>query len=287
MKKKLLIIADDSPENVLKNTGLIRELQKAGNYIAVGTKKESLQYLERNKYIDKLSGITDLQAGEFDNIIALSNTSFAEKISSDFNVPLAKAKPDFFSWLRNLFGKPAFDIDKNQVEIRRFFGLANDQMGIEFRPNPGAVVTANDLPASHLAGFVVIVAGNELPENRINTITSSVDHPFIIVGSSKPGGHLNSYDGKVYDARGKFTFDETNHLLKMARVVVATESPAIYASIGMGQKVVLISDKKNVSLARYYDQALLRNDNPGLWWQAAMDDVTAVKNSINASLNRG
>lgn len=276
--KKWLIIEGSSAENVLMATPLLRCVQKAyPGSVYFLTNSIFDKYVRDNRNINHLyffsdhirQLIADFNLQQFDGIIDLQNNEQSHIIANEVNAPRIEVKHGFIERLKAMFFP-------RQSSLMQIFGLAGqigvgyDGEGVGFVLPKNVHISENDLPTSHQAGFISIV----MPASRrqeqtfaiekLQALCKAIDHPVVLLGDWEDSANASYIsksidDIKIYNACGKFNFEETCHLIEQSKVVVGQQNALMLISIALRKKIVCLTEGKKQAwdLPALYDELFL------------------------------
>lgn len=262
--RNFLVIARVGKSKILMVSKIIRVLAaQPDTTVTLLTDKTNLPYFVHSRHLTRIISSTEnLSSYKFDNIVDLDESGEGDELAKRLNLKVNKANSSIFKRLLNIFKSPETQQQQYFSKVAPY-GVKDDERGLYFNLSPDEMPGPNDLPLSHTAGFIAIAISenNPLSAEKINAITEQLKFPVLIVGDGGTNHFsINRHEGRVYDAVGKFNFQETMHLLKMARGVITTPSDYQMLVQAVGQKLVLVDgDSKNNELWGFYDSRLLAN----------------------------
>ncbi len=220
----------------------------------------AFRYLvETNPFIDKCHYlhddlqelITDLKQEDFDYVIDLHHNLRSLKIKRalgkkafSFNkLNIEKYLYTVFKWNR----LPDVHIVDRYLQTVKAFGVRNDGLGLDYFIPEADRVRENDIPASHLAGYIGLVIGAALntkkyPLHKLASFCREIDHPVILLGGKEDveeGEKLAAIDPfKIYNACGKFRLNESADLVRRAKLVVTNDTGLMHIATAFKKPVV-------------------------------------------------
>ena len=226
-----------------------------------------------NPYISKLhlfegnwSEITDeLKREKFDYIIDLQRNLRSLRIKNALKVPAFSFKKLNFRKL--VFTKLKWNVMPKQVHVvDRYlktispFGVYNDEAGLDYFISKEDEVEQKDIPASHHAGFIVIVIGasfytKKLPVYKLQELCTKIEHPIILLGGeedAKEGEEIKKVDSvKVYNACGKFSINESADLVRRGKLVIAHDTGFMHIAAALKKQVIAVWGSTTPSLGMH------------------------------------
>lgn len=257
---KFLIIRFSSIGDIVLTTPVIRCLKKqiATAQIHYLTKSNYSSILVNNPYIDKLHLLEEnfdelmreLRDEDFDYIIDLHHNLRSLKVKralekKSFSFPkLNVEKWVYTNFKLNIL--PKVHIVDRYLKTVESFGIKNDGAGLDYFLGQEEV-KENDIPVSHMAGYVGIVIGaalntKKLPFMKLKMVCQNLDHPIILLGGledADEGERLAAIDPvKIYNACGKFTLNESADLVRRAKVIVTNDTGLMHIATAFKRPVI-------------------------------------------------
>ncbi len=258
---KSLIIRFSSIGDIVLTTPVIRCLKKqvAGLELHYLTKKTFRPIVEHNPYIDKNIFLDDdwdavielLKKEDYDVVIDLHHNlrtlrvkKALQKKSFSFN------KLNIEKWLYTrlrINRLPDAHIVDRYLETVAAFGVRNDGAGLDYFISKNEEVREQDIPASHLAGYIGIVIGaamgtKKYPLAKLKELCVSLDHPIILLGGpedERNGDRIALIDPiKIYNACGKFSLNESADLVRRAKLVVTNDTGLMHIATAYKRPVI-------------------------------------------------
>ncbi|MEO5998664.1 MAG: glycosyltransferase family 9 protein [Chitinophagaceae bacterium] len=258
---KFLIIRFSSIGDIVLTTPVIRCLKKQIATAEVHfLTKYSFRYLvESNPYIDKchflhddVAEITDdLKNEDFDYVIDLHHNlrsltvkrQLGKKSFSFNKLNVEKWLLTTFKWNR----LPDVHIVDRYLETIKSFGIRNDGTGLDYFIPDHDLVKENDIPASHLAGYIGVVIGAALntkkyPLHKVESFCKLIDHPIMLLGGKEDaadGEKIAAIDPvKIYNACGKFRINESADLVRRAKLLVTNDTGLMHIATAFKRPVI-------------------------------------------------
>ncbi|HEX2533525.1 MAG TPA: glycosyltransferase family 9 protein [Chitinophagaceae bacterium] len=294
---KFLVIRFSSIGDIVLTSPVVRCLktQLPDCEVHFLVKPQFRMVVANNPYIDKIHVLqTDwnammegLRAEKFDQIIDLHHNLRTLRVKSGLKVPsVAFNKLNFH---KLVFVKlkwnvmPKVHIVDRYLDTVKGFGVVNDGMGMDYFIAPTEETSEKDIPASHHAGYIALVIGasfptKKLPVEKLQELCRAIDHPIILLGGPEEraeGDTVASVDpGKVYNACGKFSLNESADLVRKARVVIAHDTGLMHIAAALKKPVIAIwgSTTPSFGMVPYYGAKFSSRRDTRPW-----DDVQVHK----------
>lgn len=277
---KFLVIRFSSIGDIVLASPVFRCLktQVATAELHLLTKSSFKAVTEANPYIDKFHYLDDsldilikqLKNEDYDYVIDLHNNFRSKRIRS----ALGKESQviDKLNWqkfvLTNLHINimPGRHITQRNLDTVKVFGVVDDGKGLDyFIPEKGRI-REEDLPASHLAGYIAVVIGasyatKKLPVVKLQELCRSIKYPLILVGGKEDadeGQQVASVDpARIYNACGKFNLNESADLVRRANLVISHDTGLQYIACAFNRKVLAIwgGTSPKLDVEPYYGSA--------------------------------
>lgn len=266
---KILIIRFSSIGDIVLTTPVIRCLKKQVPHAQVHylTKKSFEPVLAANPYIDKrffLEGdlipvIMELLRERYDVIIDLHHnlrTRYVKSILTQaFNSNIRKYsvnKLNLRKWLLTTFKLnllPDKSIVERYFETVKPLGVTNDGQGLDYFIPQSDELKNDDLPTAHTHGFVACVIGGahetkKMPVAQWKAFCSNIEFPVVLLGGKEDAanGEAIRLDDpiKIYNACGKFSLNESAHIVSKARLVVTHDTGLMHIAAAFKKPIVSI-----------------------------------------------
>jgi ADP-heptose:LPS heptosyltransferase len=279
---KFLIIRFSSIGDIVLTTPVVRCLKKQvpGCEIHYLIKPQFKTVMAHNPYVDKLhllnedweQMIADLKEEKFDHIIDLHHNLRTLRVKKALKVPstsfnkLNIEKLIFVKLKWNVM--PKLHIVDRYMETVKSFGVRNDGAGMDYFIPREEEVQQKDIPASHHLGFVAIVIGasfytKKLPVYKLQELCQKLDHPIILLGAKEEfaeGEEIRKVDpGKVYNACGKFSLNESADLVRKSKLVIAHDTGLMHIAAALKKPVIAVwgSTTPSFGMVPYYGENFL------------------------------
>jgi heptosyltransferase-2 len=169
---------------------------------------------------------------------------------------------------------PKLHIIDRYMETVSSFGVYNDGEGMDYFIPKEEETKLDDIPASHHAGYIALVIGasyytKKMPVYKLQELCKKINHPIILLGAKEEfeeGEEIRSADpGKVYNACGKFSLNESADLVRKSKVVIAHDTGLMHIAAALKKPVIAIwgSTTPSFGMVPYYgDNYLAHHAQP-------------------------
>jgi ADP-heptose:LPS heptosyltransferase len=260
---KFLVIRFSSIGDIVLTTPVLRCLKKQvpGAGIHFLTKKSFSSILEFNPYIDQIHFLEDdmelllnqLKQEKFDYIIDLHNNLRTIRVKRALKIKsYTFEKLNVQKWLMtNLKWNflPNMHIVDRYLETVSAFGVVNDGAGLDyFIPADQAMVYTN-LPQIFKQGYVGMVTGaahetKKIPIDKLTEICKAIEFPIVLLGGKEDrikGEILAGIDpGKIFNACGIYSINESACLVKQARVILTPDTGLMHIAAAFKRPIVAV-----------------------------------------------
>ena len=261
---KFLIIRFSSIGDIVLTTPVIRCLRKKypDAEIHFLTKQSFRSIVAHNPYINKIHTLGDsfelmlheLQTEEYDYIIDLHHNLRTLRIKRF----LKNAKSFSFNKLNvekfiltnlKINTLPKKHIVDRCLETVVSFGVVNDDMGLDYFIPKMDEIKKDDIPTSHMHGYIAIVIGaalatKKLPLHKLKALCSAIDHPVILLGGKEDyedGKEIAKVDEiKIYNACGKFNLNESADLVKGSKLVISHDTGLMHIAAALQKPIISV-----------------------------------------------
>lgn len=261
---KFLIIRFSSIGDIVLTTPAIRCLkqQVANAEVHFLTKYSFRDIVAFNPYIDKVhllkenwkELINQLKEERFDYIIDLHKNLRTYKVKRTLkNVPsTAFDKLNIHKWLLTALKinvLPKVHIVDRYLKTLHQFGVENDDKGLDYFIPERDIVSFQDLPMSHHAGFIGVVIGaalntKKLPLEKLQQLCAAIRYPIILLGGKEDmdnGNIITAIDPvKIYNACGKFNLNESADLVRKAKKIITHDTGLMHIAAAFKKPVYSI-----------------------------------------------
>lgn len=261
---KFLIIRFSSIGDIVLTTPVVRCLRKQYPEAEIHflTKQSFRNIVASNPYINKVHTLGDsfelmlheLKTEEYDYVIDLHHNLRTLRIkrflkgvkSFSFN-KLNVEKYIYTNFKINLLPKKHI-VDRN-LEAIASLGVVNDGQGLDYFIPEKDQVTKDDIPTSHLLGYVAIVIGaalatKKMPLHKLKELCAAIQFPIILLGGKEDveeGKAIAAVDDiKIYNACGKFNLNESADIVRGARLVVTHDTGLMHIAAALQKPIISI-----------------------------------------------
>lgn len=261
---KFLIIRFSSIGDIVLTTPVIRCLKKQVPDAEVHflTKAAFRSMMESNPYIDKIHILAEsfelmlheLKTEEYDCIIDLHHNlrtlrikRFLKNVKAYSFNKLNLQKYLLTSLKINLL--PDKHIVDRNLETLSAFGVKDDGMGLDYFIPAREAVKNEDLPTSHLHGYIAIAIGaalatKKLPLHKIKSLCTAIDHPVILLGGKEDyedGKAISAVDPiKIYNACGKYSLHESADLVRRSKLLISHDTGLMHIAAALQKPVISV-----------------------------------------------
>ncbi len=264
---RALVICDESIGDVLFATPVIRALKVQLDDIELHGlfSDQSGFVMDENPYIDKAflrqpsirKTLALFKEGKYDLIINLS-TDVPSKIFSFF-LGLKTYSLRSLAWQHGLMVWLKIDrllnvhVVERQLDILKPLGIKADELGLDYFIPEMDKVSTDWLPEAFQEGFVVFPIGaphatRQLPVNRMIELCDKINRPIVLLGAKEDfetGERISNFFKRnstveweeglrelnkrtvIYNACGKFNFNQMASVVKQSRAVFSFDSDFI------------------------------------------------------------
>ncbi len=290
---KFLIIRFSSIGDIVLTTPVIRCLKQQVPAAEVHflTKSNFRDIVAANPYIDKIHVlkyelkplIESLALEKFDHIIDLHHNLRTAQVKRALHVPgTSFNKLNVQKWLLTALKintLPREHIVDRYLATVQQFGVVNDGKGLDYFIPKDDLVPDSDIPAAHSLGFVALVIGaahntKKLPLAKLQELCRLLEHPIILLGGTedrKTGEAIAAVDEvKIYNSCGKFSLNESAHLVSKARLVITHDTGLMHIAAAFKKPVISVwgNTVPAFGMTPYFGNAMVANalfEVKGLW----------------------
>lgn len=261
---KFLIIRFSSIGDIVLTSPVIRCLkqQVPDAQVHFLTKESFRGLVSNNPYVDKVQVLGaswdlmmhQLAYEEYDYIIDLHHNLRTLRIKRALSTARAFSfnKLNIEKWLFTAFKinrLPDLHIVDRYLDTLKSFGVVNDGRGLDYFLPEEDKVTAKDLPASHLFGYVGVVIGaalatKKLPVHKLKELCAQIHYPIVLLGGPEDrtaGEEIVAVDPvKIYNACGKFSLNESADLVHRAHLVITHDTGLMHIAAAFKKPIVSV-----------------------------------------------
>ncbi len=259
---KILVIRFSSIGDIVLTSPVVRCIhgQVPGAEVHFLTKEEYRPLVQYNPHIARVhalgadlpSTIAALKKEGFGYVADLHRNLRSRRVKDALGVAKTHAFPKLNArkWVLanlRLNWMPPTSVVERYFEAVRPLGVRPDGKGLDFFIPESARTAQDDLPMGHWPGFVACVIGGsyatkQAPAHKWQELFSAMPFPVVLLGGPEDrtlGLEIsNGYEGRVYNACGKFNFLESADLIARARVVVSNDTGLMHVAAALGKPVV-------------------------------------------------
>ncbi|RCH56427.1 glycosyl transferase [Mucilaginibacter hurinus] len=259
---KILVIRFSSMGDIIYTTPVVRCLkQQVPNAEVHFLTKAAFKYIyDNNPYVDKLlllkptlaATIQDIKAENYDCIIDLHNNLRTAIIKLRTGIRSSTYKKQTIrKWLSlkfNLKLVPPTHLVERYLQAVKFLGVENDGKPIDYYIKKD--YRLNELvPVSHQNGYVAFIIGathftKRMPNYKIVNICREIQLPVILLGGNDVKDNGNeiaaALNGKVYNACGKTTLDESVFLVSQAKSIIGFDTGLTHIAEAFNKPIVSV-----------------------------------------------
>ena len=277
---KILVVRLSSIGDIVMCTPAFRCIKKHNPQWQVHfvTKKKYKSVTVANPYIDRFfyldedlsAVIEELKKEKYDCIIDLHNNLRSARIKSAlkckaFTIDKLNLEKFVLTRLKiNIMPNKLFPT--RVLETLKPLGVQDDGLGLDHFIPPGNEISEEDIPASHVAGYIGIVIGatyftKKLPVHKLIELCAGIKHPVILIGGEEDrrNGDLVAASNpvKVYNACGKFNLNESADLVRRAKLVISNDTGLQYVACAFQKKLIALwgGTSPKIGVAPYYGSA--------------------------------
>ena len=216
---------------------------------------QSNPYIDEFFYFDKNIDevIRQLKKENYDYIIDLQNNFRSNTIKRSLRVKSFTI--DKLNIEKTLLTKTGINMmPKRHITLRSLdtikeFGAKDDGAGLDYFIPQKDLIKENDIPASHLAGYIALVIGasyytKKLPAHKLKALCAGIDHPIILLGGGEDketGDLVAKIDNvKIYNACGKFNLNESADLVRRSKLVISNDTGLQYIASAFNKPTLAI-----------------------------------------------
>jgi ADP-heptose:LPS heptosyltransferase len=254
---KFLIIRFSSIGDIVLTTPVVRCLktQVVTAEVHYLTRQSFAPIFTANPYIDKMHYlhndfprvIEQLQQEDFDYVIDLHHNIRSLKVKRGLGkqaFPFNKL--NIQKWLltaAKINTLPDAHIVDRYMQTVSAFGVKNDGRGLDYFIPDNEHVKEEDIPASHLAGYVgLVIGGAHHTKHKWKQLCANLHHPVILLGGKEDraaGDAIAAVDPvKVYNACGKFSLNESADLVRRAKLIVTNDTGLMHVAAAFKKQVI-------------------------------------------------
>ena len=261
---KFLIIRFSSIGDIVLTTPVIRCLRKKLPDAEINflTKQAFHDIVSNNPYINKVHILGksfelllhNLKTEEYDFIIDMHHNLRTFKIKrflkgvKSFSFDKLNIEKYIYTNLK-INTLPKKHIVERYMETVASFGVVDDGFGLDYFIPVNDMIKPDDIPTSHLHGYIAIVIGaaletKKLPLHKLKELCISINHPIILLGGKEDyvnGDSIASVDiVKIYNACGKFNLNESADLLRRSKLVITHDTGLMHIAAALQKPMITV-----------------------------------------------
>jgi lipopolysaccharide heptosyltransferase II len=261
---RILIIRFSSIGDIVLTSPVVRCLKKQipNAEIHFLTKKSFTPILESNPYITKVWSwqdensaaiLSELKKLRFDFVADLHHNLRSLRVKLALRRPGAsfnKLNIEKFLLVNFKINRlPEKHIVDRYLETVSALGIVNDGEGLDFFIPPQAEnFDIKQLPLSHQAGYVALVAGalqgtKRMPREKLSELCSILNKPLVVLGGEAEksvGSFLAQNHSHVVDLCGKLSLAQSARLIKQASAVVTHDTGLMHIAAAFRKPIISI-----------------------------------------------
>ena len=279
---KFLIIRFSSIGDIVLTTPVFRCLknQLPESQVHFLTKLSFKLVTLSNPYIDKFfyydkdldNVIDELRKENYDYVIDLHDNFRSGKIKRALKIKSFTVDKltigKFFLTKFHIDFMPDIHISKRSLNTLKYFGIKDDGYGLDYFIPKEDLVSEDDIPQSHLAGYIAIVIGathatKKMPVYKLQELCKKIEFPVILIGGKtdfQEGKMIAEIDPlKIYNACGKFNLNESADLVRRSRLVISHDTGLQYIACAFQKPVLAIwgSTSPKLDVEPYYGEKFM------------------------------
>lgn len=263
MAKKFLIIRFSSIGDIVLATPVFRCIKKEfpNAELHFVTKRSFKIVTASNPYIDKFFYyeedldvlIENLKIEQYDYVIDLHKNFRSIKIKralkkKSFTIDKLSVQKFLLTKFKiNIM--PGVHITQRCLNTVAPLGVKDDGLGLDYFIPEEDCLNDNDLPVSHIAGFIGIAIGasyntKKLPVHKLKDLCNKINYPIILLGGKEDAGtgeEISSVDKiKIYNACGKFNLNESADIIRKSKLVISHDTGLQYIACAFKKPILAI-----------------------------------------------
>lgn len=139
-------------------------------------------------------------------------------------------------------------VDRYMATVRSL-GVVNDGEGLDFFLSPADQIKLEDLPLTHLHGFIAVAIGGnhetkKLPVEKLMRLVKQLSVPVILLGGKEDesaGEEIKMIDPiKVYNGCGKFSIQQSASVIRLAKALITHDTGLMHIGAALGKRIVSV-----------------------------------------------
>lgn len=287
--KKYLCILTSSALKVMLLTPVLRGIKtQLPNALLHFITDDGFKHLvKNNSYIDQLFLLNnnsatlqaELSMHQYEAVFDFDNEAFTHQMAASTGAPIFFEKTSLLQKLKEIF-QPKKNIPDKYFSIAASTGIVNDGKGLDFFMAEKEKIGADDLPTSHLAGYIALMLLPSLSIDWYKQVCAQINHPIILLGDEtdkqKGAAIAEADDVKIYSAAGKFSFNEMAYIMASSKLLVAEANEYLLIAIAKQVKTVALWPAKapKFDLSNCYHRLFLAKQTQRVF----IEDSCTLKN---------
>ena len=183
-------------------------------------------------------------------------------------------KLNFKKWILTAFKinlLPGTHIVERYLATVKQLGIVNDSLGLDYFIPETDVVPDNDIPMSHVYGYIGIVIGaalatKKLPVAKLKELCGKINFPIILLGGPEDkaaGDEIAAVDRiRIYNSCGKFNLNESADLVRRSKFIITHDTGLMHIAAAFKKPILSIwgNTVPQFGMGPYYGVATQPND---------------------------
>lgn len=293
---KILIIRFSSIGDIVLTTPVFRCVKKdiANVEVHFLTKMSFKIVSENNPYIDKFFYldkdinvlIPKLKEENYDYIIDLQHNLRSSKVKlalgkKSYSINKLNFQKELLTRLKiNLM--PGVHITTRSLLTVAPLGVKDDGLGLDYFIPQKDVISQDDLPTAHSAGYVGIVIGasyftKKLPVYKLQELCALLQYPIVLLGGKEDaaaGEEISKIDPiRIYNACGKFNLNESADIIRKAKLIISHDTGLQYIACAFQKKILAIwgGTSPKLDVEPYYGSLFMQQQKKPVYENIFLD----------------
>nr|MBP6316071.1 glycosyltransferase family 9 protein [Chitinophagaceae bacterium] len=266
---KILVIRFSSIGDIVLTSAIVRcikkQLPQAEIHFLV--KEKFVDVVAHNPHISKIHTIVDdvqpvliqLLKEKFDHVVDLHHNLRSLYVKSilrqAFNSQVncyTFSKLNMRKWF---FTNLKWNLMPDKSIVDRYFdavkklGVKNDGQGLDYFIAESDQIEKDDLPFSHVLGFVACSIGGahetkKMPVEKWKEVCQRIEFPIVLMGGKEDAENAEKIrlidPVKIYNACGKFSLNESVHIIKKSRFVISHDTGLMHIAAAFKKHIISI-----------------------------------------------
>lgn len=249
---------------VMLSTALMRRLKTffPDTLVYYATDPEFYNVLEPSNYVAGLFDINtvlenhigDLKDLGVEFMIDFDRSSYSRSVAKALDLPKKRR-------VKMRLRAESRELDASFFKLH----INYDNCGLLYMISRSHDIKGEDLPVSHRAGYYAFPLTRtqitNYPDGFIEEFLKKLDHPVILLGNNEDRDRAAKYSQldpvKIYNATGKFSFEERADIIKKAKLVLLFGNEYLQLTAATNRPILLVEGKKMVTQQPMYHKAIL------------------------------